>query len=162
MVEEELSYYEKEQGWTLSVYARIERGVYEEVGVLWTGDASPEDAFAMFNGVATCYPPRGIVEIASESEHLDYELRLFRTETKKIVASVTWDKDAISNAVDDYNLMEYKTVEVTVRVEVPANVADTPEVWDWDEIAEQDLIEIVNLTNAFDSAILDNIEQQGS
>ena len=162
MVEEELSYYETEQHWVLSVYARVERGVYEEVGKIWEDSASPEEAFQIFNAVATCYPPRGIVELASESMQLDYELRLFRSATKKIVASVLWDKDAIQTAVNDYNTMEYKTVEVTVRVEVPANVAETPELWDWDEIAEQDLIEIVDLTSQNDSASMDNAEQQGS
>jgi hypothetical protein len=102
----------------------------------------------MFNGVAACYPPRGIVEIASETTHMDYELRLFRSATKKIVASVTWDKDAIQHAVDDYKDMNYQSVEVKVRVEVPADIANSPELWDWDEISEQDLIEVLDLTNS--------------
>lgn len=135
---------ERLSDWKIEAYGKHNR-VYTPICTYWEDEATFDEAGETFLELVTPVPPRNLVVHASENPGFTfYEIRLTDARTGFQAAHVGWTQGVIKELVEDYKANPYTTVRVEVEIDMPAELAEQPSLWDWEEIMETYNIKFVD------------------
>jgi len=155
----DMQYFYTPQQWVVALYEKQGR-TYREVAVIFSGELDPAQAFEILSEFGNCYPPRQAIDygvefqkVNPEVKGLEFEVRLIRQATNKVVGIVLWDADTVQCCLEDYAAKERRYYLVTAEIELSGEQLDE----DFDDLDWQELI-ATGCFNPVDMQELDVLE----
>jgi hypothetical protein len=129
-----MSELERVSNWKIEAYGKCNR-VYTPICIYWEDEVTFDEAGEIFFELITPTPPRNLVAHASENPDFTfYEIRLIETRTGFEAAHVSWTQGVMKELIEDYKANPYVTVRAEVDIDMPAELAEQTDPWDWEEI----------------------------
>ena len=131
-----MSELERISTWKIEAYGKCNR-IYTPVCNYWEDDVTFDEASEIFFELITPVPPRNLVAHASENPDFTfYEVRLTEVRTGFEAVHISWTHGVMKELIEDYKAHPYVTVRAEVEIEMPAEMAEQTDPWDFDEIVD--------------------------